>query len=137
MASAIHLPLQEFQAMHLALGLTIAPLQGKASFHRIVVSFQSLSKVLEFWCALVPRPSGARHPGVLLVVPAACVVQVGDEFIRLLNLLISFTQLGQVLLLPVQTLLFFKGNPMGHEASLRADAWGEPGQGFGWQDQPE
>jgi hypothetical protein len=28
--------------------------------------------------------------------------------------LISFTQLGQVLLLPVQTLLFFKGNPVGH-----------------------
>jgi len=38
-ASAIHLSLEEFQSMHLALGLTIAPLQGEASFHRIVVSF--------------------------------------------------------------------------------------------------
>jgi hypothetical protein len=36
-ASAIHLSLQKFQAMHLALGLAIAPLQGEASFHRLVI----------------------------------------------------------------------------------------------------
>ena len=34
--------------MDLALGLAVAPLQRETSFHRIVVSFYSLSKVLEF-----------------------------------------------------------------------------------------
>ena len=130
MTSAIHLPLQEFQAMYLAFRLTIAPLQRKASFYCIVVSFQPLSKILEFSYALY---FDLLEPGIQarsLPFPQHAG-KVGDEFMRLLDLLISFTQLGQVLLLPVQTLLFFKGNPMGHEASLRVVAWGEPGQGFG------
>ena len=99
--------------MHLALGLTIAPLQGEASFHRIVVSFQSLSKVCEFWWPLF---FDLLEPGIQafsLSLPQHSS-KVSDELLRLSNLLISFPQLGQVLLLPVQTLLFCKSNPMGH-----------------------
>lgn len=48
-ASAIHLSFQKFQAMHLALRLAVAPLQGEASFHRIVIFFQSSSKALKLW----------------------------------------------------------------------------------------
>ena|SRR5437588_860723 len=99
--------------MHLALGLTIAPLQGEASFHRVVVSFHSLSKVCEFcW----PLFLDLLEPGIqaFSLSLAQHRRKVSDELIRFSNLLISFTQLGQVLLLPVQTLLFFKSNPMGH-----------------------
>src|SRR5260370_1095665 len=46
--------------------------------------------------------------------------KVGDELMHPLDLLISFPQLGQVFLLPVQTLLFFKSNPMG---PLRSRRW--------------
>jgi hypothetical protein len=99
--------------MHLALGLTIAPLQGEASFHRIVVSFQPLSKVCEFWWPLF---LDLLEPGIQafsLSLPQHRS-KVRDELIRLSNLLISFTQLGQILLLPVQALLFFKRDPMSH-----------------------
>ena len=130
MASAIHLPLHEFQAMYLAFRLAIAPLQRKASFYRIVVSFQPLSKILEFSYALYFDPLKPGIQALSLSFPQHAG-KVGDEFMSLLDLLISFTQLGQVLLLPVQTLLFLKGNPMGHEASLRVVAWGESGQAFG------
>ena len=46
-APAIHLPLEEFQTMHLALGLAVAPLQGETGFHGIVVFFQAVGKTLE------------------------------------------------------------------------------------------
>src|SRR5437763_15646178 len=55
-ASAIPLPFQQFQAMHLALRLAVAPLQGEARFHRIVIFFQSGSKALELWDAFFFHP---------------------------------------------------------------------------------
>ena len=99
--------------MYLALGLTVAPLQRKASFYRIVVSFQPLSKILEFSYALYFDLLKPDIQALSLSFPQHAG-KVSDEFMSLLDLWISFTQLGHVLLLPVQTLLLFKGNPMGH-----------------------
>jgi len=74
--------------------------------------FNRLRKVLEFSYALC---FDLLEPGIqaLSLSFPQHAGKVGDEFRRLLDLLISFTQLGQVLLLPVQTLLFFKSHPMG------------------------
>jgi len=99
--------------MHLALGLTIAPLQGESSFHCIVVSFQSQSKVFEF---LRPLFLDFLEPGIQAFSSSLPqhAGKVGDEVICLLDFLISLTQLSQILLLPVETLFLFKGDPMGH-----------------------
>src|SRR6266566_6536501 len=102
--------------MDLALGLAVAPLQREASFHRIIVPFYSLSKVLELCNALC---FDLREPGIqpLSLSLPQHAGKVGDEFICLCDLLISLTQLGQVLLLPVQALFLFKGNPMSYLGS--------------------
>ena len=115
--------------MYLAFRLAIAPLQRKASLYRIVVSFQPLSKILEFCYALCIY---LLKPGIqIFTLPLSQHGRkVGDEFIYLSDLLISLTQLDEVLLLPVQTLFLFKGNPMSYLGSR----WRTPGRNLdrGW-----
>ena len=99
--------------MHLALGLTVAPLQGETSFHGIVVFFQAVGKTLEcgdplFLHSLKPRIeafalSFSQHAREFL-----------DQFIGFSDLLIRFAELAQVLLLPLQALILLKSDPMSH-----------------------
>jgi hypothetical protein len=99
--------------MHLALRLAVAPCEGEASFHRIVIFFQSESLALKFRDALflyafepliqACAPWLPQHSGELL-----------DQLIGLGNLRIFLAELGQVALLPPQTLVFFKSDPMSH-----------------------
>src|SRR5712692_2129347 len=122
LCATIHAAFNEFQAMHLSLHLTLTPFQRQASFHSIVIFFQSIGEALEFGHALFfhpiePRieafaPSLSQHGGEIL-----------DENRGLGNLVISLTQLSQVLLLPFQALIFFKGDPMSHLRSR----WGTLG----------
>ncbi len=109
-ASAIHLPFQKFQAMHLALRLAVASLQGEASFHRIVIFFQPRSKALKLWDAFFFHPIEPLIQALALSLP-----QHGREFLDQLvslgNLRIFFAELSQVVLLPLQALLFLKSRP--------------------------
>src|SRR5258708_25773462 len=115
-ASAIHLPFQKFQAMHLALRLAVAPLQGEASFHRIVIFFQSSSKALKLGDAFF---SHAIEP--LIQALALSLPQHGREFLDQLvglgNLPIFFVELREVVWLPRQALLLLKSRPNGDLAS--------------------
>ena len=58
-ASAIHLPLNEFQAMHLPFGLTVAPRECETRFYRLIILLESL-----------PRSSGVLLSRVSLLVRA-------------------------------------------------------------------
>ena len=109
-ASAIHLPFQKFQAMHLALRLAVAPLQGEASFHRIVIFFQSESLALELWDAFFFHPIEPLIQPLALLLPQhgrECL----DQLVGLGNLPIFFVELSEVVLLPLQALLFLKSRP--------------------------
>src|SRR6266571_4750893 len=85
----------------------------RPAFTASLALFNRLRKVLEFWWPLF---LDLLEPGIQafsLSLPQHRS-KVSDELIRLSNLLISLTQLGQILLLPVQALLFFQRDPMSH-----------------------
>ncbi len=115
--------------MHLTLDLPLTPLQSEASFHRIVVFFQPIGKTLEFG-----DPLFLHSIKPLIEAFALSLSQHGgeflDEFICLSDLLISLTQLSQVRLLPFQTLILFKGDPMGHLGSCWRTLGGRFDRGF-------
>ena len=97
--------------MHLPFGLPVAPREGKPCFHRLIILFESLSKALEFSYPLV------LHPFELLIQAFALSLsqhtgEFLDQFVGLGNLRVFLTELGQIALLPLQTLFFFKDHPM-------------------------
>jgi hypothetical protein len=83
----------------------------RPAFTALSSRFNRLGKVFEF---LRPLFLNLLEPGIqaLSISLPQHRRKAGDELIRFSNLLISLTQLGQILLLPVQTLLFFKSDPM-------------------------
>src|SRR5260370_32961613 len=57
LCATIHAAFNEFQARHLSLHLTLTPFQRQASFHGIVIFFQSIGEALEFGHALFFHPT--------------------------------------------------------------------------------
>jgi hypothetical protein len=108
--------------MHLSLHLTLTPFQRQASFHGIVIFFQSKGLALEFGHPLFFHTT---EPAIEAFAPALSQHggKILDENSGLGNLVVSLTQLSQVLLLPLQALIFFKSDPMSHLRSR----WGSLG----------
>jgi hypothetical protein len=99
--------------MNMPLHRPLTPFERQPGFHGIVVSFQALSKVLEFCYSVCFDRIEPGIQALSLSLPQHAG-KVSDEVTRLLDLSISFTQLDQVLLLPIETLLFLKDDPMSH-----------------------
>ena len=108
---AIGLTFDQLQAMHVALNGTLRPNQREFGFDRIVVPFERLSEAAQF---RVTGFFGLLEPGIQTVCLPLTehARKFLDQFIRRWNLLICLTQLCQVLLLPLQALLFLQRDPM-------------------------
>ena len=99
--------------MNLPLHLTLAPFQGESSFDRIIVFFERLRKTLQFRNSLL---FNQLEPGVqLLTLPLS---KHGREVLDLLrgvcNFLICLAETLEIVFLPIEALLLFKGDPMSH-----------------------
>ncbi len=90
--------------MHLALRLAVAPFQGEASFHCIVIFFQPGSKALKFRDALFFHPIEPLIQALALSLPQHGR-ELLDQLIGLGNLRIFLAEPVEVVLLPVQALL--------------------------------
>ena len=110
--------------MDMALRRPLRPREREPGLHSVIVFFERLRKAAQFGDALLfdlfqpcikafPFPL-TQHGRKLL-----------DEFVGLADLLIRFAELAEVLLLPLQALIFLKGNPMSDLES----GWGT----FGWR----
>jgi hypothetical protein len=129
------LSLDQLQSVDMPLYGSLTPFEREPGFHGIVVSFQSQSKVLEFSYALCFYLLKPDIQALSISLPQH-TGKVGDQFVCRSDLLIRFTQLSQVVLLPVQALFLFKSDPMGEPLKPLVDAWEETGPGFEWQDPP-
>lgn len=97
----------------MTLNRTLRPGERESRLHRRVIFFERLCKAAEFGDAQL---FNLLEPGIkAFPLPLS---QHGrkflDEFIGLSDLLICFAELGEILLLPFQALLFFKRDPMSH-----------------------
>ena len=99
--------------MHMALDWTLRPDKRESRLHRLIIFFERLRKAAQFRDSLLIN----LFQPCIKAFPLA-LSQHGrkfqNQFIGLLDLLIPLAQLGQILLLPFQTLIFFKGNPMSY-----------------------
>jgi hypothetical protein len=96
--------------MHLALRLAVAPREREASFHRIVIFFQSGSEALKLRNSLFFPPIEPLIQALALSFP-----QHGREFLDQLvglgNLRIFLAESVEGVLLPLQALLFLRSRP--------------------------
>jgi hypothetical protein len=109
--------------MYMSLDRSLRPGERQSGFDRIIIFFERLRKVTEFGDPLqfhLLQPSIkvfslalSQHAGKFL-----------DERVCLSDLLIGFAEVGQMLLLPLQALIFLTGNPMSHLGS----GWRAPGR---------
>ena len=97
--------------MNMAFNRSLRPAQREPRFYRLVVFFERLCEAAEFSNSLLVNLLEPPIKAVTLSLSQHRRTFL-DQFIGLTDLLIGLTQLGQILLLPLQTLLFLKGNPM-------------------------
>ena len=97
----------------MTLNWPLRPAEGQSSFYRLVIFVERLRKAREFREALLFHLFQPRIKAFPLALS-----QHGRKFldqeIGLSDLLIPLAQLRQVLLLPLQALIFLKGDPMSH-----------------------
>ena len=102
---------------------SLRPSKRESCFYSLVIFFERLCKAAEFGNALLfhlfqPRIKAFPFP----------LSQHGREFLDQLiglgNFWISRTQLCEILLLPLQPLLFFQGDPVSHLTSRWWALWG-------------
>src|SRR5258708_8919607 len=103
--------LDEFQAMHLPFGLPVAPREGKTCFHRLIILLESPPQSSGVLLPLGSPPFEPLIQAFALSLPQHAGKFL-DQLVGLGNLRVLLAELGQIALLPLQTLFFFKGHPM-------------------------